>query len=84
MTGFFYAPSTVPHFFRLDAAGGALDQDGRPVPVDAPYEVRLFDADHRDAPAVAVPPAADVPLVARGQARPHGRHPTPWRGPSNS
>jgi CRISPR-associated protein (TIGR03984 family) len=42
--GFFYAPSTVARFFRLDASGRVADQNGELVPLDEAYEVRLFDA----------------------------------------
>jgi CRISPR-associated protein (TIGR03984 family) len=47
IVGFFYAPSIAARFFRLDASGRALDQDGKPLAIDGAYEVRLFD-DKRD------------------------------------
>jgi CRISPR-associated protein (TIGR03984 family) len=43
MTGFCYAPSTAPRFFRIDRAGPVLP-DAETLPLDTAYEVRLFDA----------------------------------------
>lgn len=42
--GFFYAPSVVPRFFKLDITGQPMDENNEPVPIESAYELRLFDA----------------------------------------
>ena len=42
--GFFYAPSVVPRFFKLDTTGRPMDENNKLVPIESAYELRLFDA----------------------------------------